>query len=107
MEYENMNPQPKQKTIRLSSAKYREFKKEIHRRDKWECCNPDCHCKVDKTMPPINYVLTIHHNVKRSQGGQDDEFNCVSVCMYCHDLIEKHMIDDGFVDDYLGKMYLQ
>lgn len=96
-----MGPIPKKKQKRLSSAKYRNFKIDIHRRDGWECVNPNCHCKVDHTMPAVNYMLTIHHNVKRSQGGGDIPGNCASVCNFCHNLIETHKIDDSFVGDYL------
>ena len=74
-------------------------------RDGNKCINPDCKCKADHHKPPICYVLTVHHARKRSQGGQDVPENVVTLCNYCHDMVESHKIDDGFVSEYLQGIY--
>ena len=88
---------PKMGTVRLSPHQYRKFKNEIHERDGWMCINPSCFS--------FRNGLTVHHVIRRSQGGGDVKENCVTVCIGCHDLIERRKISDRFCFEYLERLY--
>lgn len=89
--------------VRLSPTKYKKFKWDVHYRD-GRCINPNC---MSATMGPPFNELTIHHHIRRSQGGGDTFDNCVTLCVSCHDLIHDHHTDDDFVESYLNNLYPQ
>ncbi|KKS35464.1 MAG: hypothetical protein UU99_C0011G0007 [Parcubacteria group bacterium GW2011_GWE2_42_14] len=79
---------PKSGKVRLKAHKYRIFKQKMHDRDGNQCLN-----------------LTLHHTPRRSQGGKDIPEHVSTVCLGCHDLIEKHIISDQFCKDNLILLY--
>jgi 5-methylcytosine-specific restriction endonuclease McrA len=52
---------------------YENAKKAMYKRDGWHCR----HCNS-------SFMLTPHHIIHRSQGGQDDLDNLVTLCVICH-----------------------
>jgi 5-methylcytosine-specific restriction endonuclease McrA len=91
---EYFNPQIKRVPIRLRGAEYTRFKQDIFRRDGWRCRNPECGDPY--AWEPVNEI-TLHHKIKRSQGGSDTGDNCFSICLKCHDLIEEHKLSEDFL----------
>ncbi|MDQ7825458.1 MAG: HNH endonuclease signature motif containing protein [Candidatus Eremiobacteraeota bacterium] len=47
----------------------------ILKRDRFHCQSPGCRCRRN---------LHIHHIIRRSQGGTDDEWNLIVLCEACH-----------------------
>ncbi|MDQ7824963.1 MAG: HNH endonuclease, partial [Candidatus Eremiobacteraeota bacterium] len=47
----------------------------ILRRDRFRCQVPGCRCRRG---------LHVHHIIRRSQGGTDDEWNLIVLCEACH-----------------------
>jgi len=70
---------PKQGEVRLEGEEYEEFKQQIFERDNWTCRNLNCRSRRN---------LTVHHLIKRSKLRLDIPSNAVTVCAFCHDLIE-------------------
>jgi len=93
---------PKSGKVRLKAHKYRIFKQKMHDRDGNQCLNPDCSFRF--SGPPMSN-LTLHHTPRRSQGGKDIPEHVSTVCLGCHDLIEKHIISDQFCKDNLILLY--
>ena len=87
---------------RLSMAELKRLRDAAFYRDGYACINPDCPCKKDPTLPPISYVLAIHHRIKLSQGGKDVLENVVTLCAVCHDAVHRDNLKEQFIDDYLG-----
>jgi 5-methylcytosine-specific restriction endonuclease McrA len=67
-------PKRKRKSKRLSPAKYRKLCEEVARRAGNRCER----CKPSKGR------LTVHHIIKRSQGGTDTLDNLILLCEKCH-----------------------
>jgi len=88
---------PKSGRVRLKSYKYKIFKQKMHDRDGNKCLNPNCSFS--------NMALTLHHTPRRSQGGKDIPEHVSTVCLGCHDLIERHIVSDQFCKDYLSRLY--
>jgi 5-methylcytosine-specific restriction endonuclease McrA len=65
------------KRIRLGKQAYRQLLKRVFERDRWSCQK----CGSLKN-------LQVHHNVHRSQLGDDALRNLVTLCAYCH--LEEH-----------------
>jgi 5-methylcytosine-specific restriction endonuclease McrA len=63
----------KVKPIRLSRQVYRRLMKRVLERDGWRC---------QKCGALEN--LQVHHQIKRSQQGDDALANLVTLCAYCH-----------------------
>ena len=69
----------------------------MHDRDGNKCLNPNCSF--------FNMALPLHHPPRRSQGGKDIPQHVSTVCLGCHDLIERHIISDQFCKDNLLRLY--
>jgi hypothetical protein len=65
------------KRIKLGKQAYRQLLKRVFERDRWSCQK----CGSLKN-------LQVHHNVHRSQLGDDALRNLVTLCAYCH--LEEH-----------------
>lgn len=74
-----MNPQPKNKSVRISRIMMKKLQKEVLIRDNFICQECGCHTE----SPP-------HHIIFLSQGGSDTAGNLITLCMTCH--AEKHNI---------------
>ena len=68
-----MNPQPKNKQIKLTNKQYKLLKEKVSKRDKNIC--QLCY-KYTKASP--------HHVIFRSQGGSDVIENLITLCHKCH-----------------------
>jgi len=77
---------PKSAPVRLKGYELEKFRKSIFKRDGYKCKR----CGSKKN-------LTMHHKPKRSQGGSDIPEHCHTVCMECHDLIERKLITEDFL----------
>jgi 5-methylcytosine-specific restriction endonuclease McrA len=85
---------PKQKKVVKKGKEYTAFIEAVFARDNYECRNPDCPSKKEP-MPFPNSVLSVHHKQKRSHGRLDTMENCVTLCMYCHGLVEQYKLVVG------------
>ena len=74
---------------RLRGDDYKDFIEGIFRRDKWKCRNPFCGSMRN---------LTPHHLKKRSQLGGDEPENVLTLCMICHDAVERNELKIEMVD---------
>lgn len=63
----------------------RDVKTETHIRDAGEC--QLCDTKAN---------LTVHHIIRLSDGGADDEMNTILLCRPCHDFVER-LYDKGII----------
>jgi len=72
---------------------------DVHQRD-GQCLygswKRDPHC--------IGY-LSAHHIQKRSQIGPDIESNLITLCMFHHEMAEKHLITSGELRHILRELY--
>ena len=59
------------------------FKRETRRRDNFLCC----FCK--KNILDISLDETLHHKIPRRYGGDDSQDNQITICKYCHRLLEE------------------
>ena len=66
--------------IKLGKQVYRRLMKRVLERDEWRCQN----CGSLEN-------LQVHHQVKRSQLGDDKLANLVTLCAYCH-MKEHHQL---------------
>jgi len=74
---------------RLNGDSYKFLMKKVFERDRWTCRNPFCESYRN---------LTIHHIIKRSQGGGDELGNLITLCLDCHEKIERHELELEVVD---------
>jgi len=65
---------PKQPLQRLDPELYEQLRKQILRRDGWQC--QICGSRQN---------LQIHHKQLRSQQGSDDDSNLITLCAGCHE----------------------
>jgi len=72
---------PKAPRLRLEPASYENLRQQVLRRDGWRC--QFCGAMSN---------LEIHHKEFRSQSGDDDEENLMTLCARCHKLVhgQKH-----------------
>ena len=64
---------PKQPHLRLSPEPHRKLHRKVLKRDGWRC-------QVCGSLRN----LEVHHLQFRSQSGDDDEANLITVCTRCH-----------------------
>jgi 5-methylcytosine-specific restriction endonuclease McrA len=58
------------------------LRQEIFERDDWKCR----HCGNRQTLDP-------HHVIFRSQGGDNDKSNLLTLCRRCHDAVhDRHLL---------------
>jgi 5-methylcytosine-specific restriction endonuclease McrA len=69
---------PKQPRMRLDPGPYDQLRKQVLRRDGWSC-------QVCGSMRN----LEVHHKQLRSQQGDDDDFNLITLCAGCHELLHR------------------
>ena len=72
---------PKERAVKLEGEDYDRFKNKIFERDGWRCRNPQCRSRRN---------LTLHHKIKRSRLRLDTEENCMTLCAFCHDRVERN-----------------
>ena len=78
---------PKPHREKLEGEDYEEFKHSIFERDGWKC-----RCCGERRN------LTPHHLKKRSQLGGDTPGNVLTLCVICHEAVEKHEIEIEMID---------
>ena len=64
---------PKRPRLRLDPGPYEQLRKQVLRRDSWEC--QICGSRQN---------LQVHHKQLRSQQGSDEELNLITLCASCH-----------------------
>jgi 5-methylcytosine-specific restriction endonuclease McrA len=64
---------PKRPRLRLDPEGYDQLRKEVLRRDAWKC--QACGSRQN---------LQVHHKQLRSQQGDDDDLNLITLCADCH-----------------------
>jgi 5-methylcytosine-specific restriction endonuclease McrA len=64
---------PKRPRLRLDPEPYDELRKQVLRRDGWRC--QVCGSKQN---------LQVHHKQLRSQQGDDNDSNLITLCAVCH-----------------------
>jgi 5-methylcytosine-specific restriction endonuclease McrA len=67
---------PKQPRLRLDPEPYDQLRKQVLRRDGWQCQ----FCGSMRN-------LQVHHKQLRSQRGDDDEANLITLCADCHETL--------------------
>lgn len=65
---------PKQPRLRLDPKLYEQLRKRVLRRDSWLC--QVCGSRQN---------LQVHHKQLRSQQGDDDDSNLITLCAGCHE----------------------
>ena len=65
---------PKRPRLRLDPELYDQLRKQVLRRDGWRC--QVCGSRRN---------LHVHHKQLRSQQGDDDDSNLITVCASCHE----------------------
>jgi 5-methylcytosine-specific restriction endonuclease McrA len=65
---------PKQPRARLDPEPYDQLRKQVLRRDGWQC--QICGSRRN---------LQVHHKQLRSQQGSDDDLNLITLCAACHE----------------------
>jgi 5-methylcytosine-specific restriction endonuclease McrA len=74
---------------RLEGKEYQRLVKRVFERDRWTCRNPFCQRRRN---------LTPHHLKKRSQLGGDEMENLITLCVPCHDAVERNELKIEVVD---------
>ncbi len=74
---------------RLEGDDYRQLVQSVFVRDGWMCRNPKCQSRRN---------LTPHHLVKRSQLGGDVPGNVLTLCLTCHEQVERNELKIEIVD---------
>lgn len=74
---------------RLEGEAYKQLIEQVFQRDHWMCRNPLCQSMKS---------LTPHHLKKRSQLGGDEMGNLLTICLNCHEKIERHELEIEVVD---------
>lgn len=85
-----MNPQPKNKTIRLVGKAKKALQIEVLERDDYYCRR----CSATTTAPP-------HHIIFLSQGGSDIKENMICACAQCHSGMHNGLIKAYGPEDQL------
>jgi 5-methylcytosine-specific restriction endonuclease McrA len=65
---------PKRPRLRLDPEVYEQVRKQVLRRDGWQC--QICGSREN---------LQVHHKQLRSQQGSDDDLNLITLCAGCHE----------------------
>ena len=65
--------QPKHPRLRLAPELYEQLRNQVLRRDGWRC--QVCGSREN---------LHVHHKQLRSQQGEDEESNLITLCASCH-----------------------
>lgn len=78
---------PKLKRERLEGETYRDFIHSVFARDGWRCR----YCGIRKNLTP-------HHLVKRSQMGGDTLGNVITLCVGCHNKVERNELRIEVID---------
>lgn len=76
---EQRRPSPAQRGY---GAPWRNFREQVLRRDGRRCVR----CGHDGDL--IN-PLTVHHQIRRRDGGADSLDNCITLCKVCHGIVEQ------------------
>lgn len=74
---------------KLSGDAYKELIAKVFQRDRWTCRNPFCGSGI---------CLTPHHLKKRSQLGGDEMSNLITLCVSCHNAVERNELKIEVVD---------
>lgn len=74
---------------RLSGDAYKQLIERVFQRDKWMCRNPFCQS--------VRH-LTPHHIHRRSQLGGDEMGNLITLCISCHEKVERNELEIEVVD---------
>ena len=74
---------------KLEGEAYKQLIERVFQRDRWKCRNPFCESQGG---------LTPHHLRKRSQLGGDEMGNLITLCMPCHDSVERNELKNEVVD---------
>ena len=80
-------PFPKPRREKLEGEEYREFIRLIFERDSWRCRK----CSSRQALTP-------HHLIKRSQLGGDTPGNVLTLCVPCHELVERNELKIEVID---------
>lgn len=75
--------------IKLEGEAYKQLIEKVFQRDKWTCRNPFCQAMRN---------LTPHHVQKRSQLGGDTFGNLITLCINCHEAVERNELIISVVD---------
>jgi 5-methylcytosine-specific restriction endonuclease McrA len=78
---------PKPHREKLEGDEYKKFTRSIFTRDSWMCRR----CGSRKSLTP-------HHVIRRSQLGSDVPGNVITLCLPCHEQIERNELQVGVVD---------
>jgi len=78
---------PKPHREKLEGDDYRRFVESIFTRDSWVCRK----CSSRQALTP-------HHLVKRSQLGSDTPGNVLTLCLTCHEAVERNELRIEVVD---------
>jgi 5-methylcytosine-specific restriction endonuclease McrA len=68
----------KRPRLRLDPELYEQLREQVLRRDGWQC--QICGSRQN---------LQVHHKQLRSQQGDDDDFNLITVCASCHEELHR------------------
>ena len=74
---------------KLKGEAYKQLIERVFQRDKWMCRNP--FCQLMKSLTP-------HHIQKRSQLGGDEPGNLLTLCVVCHNAVERNELKIEVVD---------
>ena len=69
---------PKRPRLRLDPELYEQLRKQVLRRDGWQC--QVCGSRQN---------LQVHHKQLRSQQGSDDDSNLITLCAGCHEVLHR------------------
>jgi 5-methylcytosine-specific restriction endonuclease McrA len=72
---------PRRPRLRLAAESYERLRMQVVKRDGWKCQNCGSPAK-----------LQIHHKEFRSQSGDDDENNLITLCVDCHLSLHLHVL---------------
>lgn len=66
------------------------IRREVLRRDKYSCTNPDCQWSINDWNKADPRFLELHHKIYHSHGGDNTPENLQTLCNVCHDEIHKN-----------------
>lgn len=75
--------------VKLQLDAYKELIQKVFQRDRWMCRNPTCQSMRN---------LTPHHLQKRSQLGGDEMGNFLTLCVICHEAVERNELKIEVLD---------